>query len=544
MGRAWAIAAAVVWGAVALGGTEGKKLIQFGWGMPSPQYIAEHWREMDRMPFDGVAITMPIRDERGRRVAFEWVCWTNRAVEWSKLRPMVGMLRRARFENLRHNFLRFNATPGDVDWFGDFSAVVHNARMVARLAYMGGCRGILFDPEAYQRPVWRYLSQKWAKEKSFREYCERVRWCGRQFMRAICEEYPNVVVLMCWAYSVPYYECKGDLERLPYVNYSLLPAFVDGMLEGAHPAAIIVDGHESSYTYRHREQFLEAYRAMLSGALVLTRFPRLFKRHMRAGFGIWLDPGGPKRWDGRNPANNPVTPGLLRKIVYHALDVSDEYVWLYSQGPRFWPPKDLPEEYLVALKLARISPEPAVEGREVEEAEPGLPGPYASARDHPGWQADEVFAVAWRGMRAVCELDGRWKFRTDPEKRGEAEGWWKEDYNDSAWREIQVPEWWECQGVYYNGWAWYRVKFRVPGQVRRAKRVVLAFGGVDEVAWVWVNGRFAGKHDIGPEGWDKPFGFDVARLVRPGRENTLAVLVFDSALYGGIWRPVKILVDE
>ena len=70
--------------------------------------------------------------------------------------------------------------------------------------------------------------------------------------------------------------------------------------------------------------------------------------------------------------------------------------------------------------------------------------------------------------------------------------------------------------------------------------VELAFGAVDESAWVWLNGKYIGKHDIGPDGWKVPFWLDVTREIRFGGENLLAVRVKDTEKAGGIWKPVTV----
>jgi hypothetical protein len=37
-----------------------KKLIYFGWGNPETQYVREHWRDMEKMPFDGTGIIVAV----------------------------------------------------------------------------------------------------------------------------------------------------------------------------------------------------------------------------------------------------------------------------------------------------------------------------------------------------------------------------------------------------------------------------------------------------------------------------------------------------
>ena len=70
--------------------------------------------------------------------------------------------------------------------------------------------------------------------------------------------------------------------------------------------------------------------------------------------------------------------------------------------------------------------------------------------------------------------------------------------------------------------------------------VELAFGAVDESAWVWLNGVYLGSHDIGPDGWNTAFALDCTKEVRWGEENVLVVRVLDTAQAGGIWKPIHV----
>ena len=74
--------------------------------------------------------------------------------------------RRSRGRDLRHNFLRFNVTPADLDWFDDHAAVVANARLAAGLARAGHCAGILLDTEAYQGKLFDYSRQRRAAPRA------------------------------------------------------------------------------------------------------------------------------------------------------------------------------------------------------------------------------------------------------------------------------------------------------------------------------------------------------------------------------------------
>ena len=118
--------------------------------------------------------------------------------------------------------------------------------------------------------------------------------------------------------------------------------------------------------------------------------------------------------------------------------------------------------------------------------------------------------------------------RIDPQNPPEEAG---PAFDDRYWAEIKTGTW-ESQGYQYDGTAWYRKTF----ELNELKTPRLVFDGVDEQAWVWLNGKFLGHHD----GWDKPFSFPLDQAAVKGK-NTLCVLVFDSSYQGGIWRPVKVV---
>ncbi|MEO0250345.1 MAG: sugar-binding domain-containing protein, partial [candidate division WOR-3 bacterium] len=112
---------------------------------------------------------------------------------------------------------------------------------------------------------------------------------------------------------------------------------------------------------------------------------------------------------------------------------------------------------------------------------------------------------------------------------------------------IPVPAWWETTPVgAYDGHAWYRVRFTVP-QEMQGRELTLEFAGVDESAWVYLNGELIGERSTQSTGlppldfWDKPFSVPM-KGVRFGQENVLAVKVYDSEQMGGIFRPVRVLV--
>lgn len=132
-----------------------------------------------------------------------------------------------------------------------------------------------------------------------------------------------------------------------------------------------------------------------------------------------------------------------------------------------------------------------------------------------------------------------WKFRLDPVRTGILEEFFLKDFDDSGWKEICIEKAWQEFGHMYIGVAWYRGWFVMPEKIK-CDSVEIHFGGVDECAWVWINGKYAGSHDIGPVGWNVPFSLNVTNLVEWGSQNQLTVMVMNSAHAGGIWRPVEI----
>lgn len=139
-----------------------------------------------------------------------------------------------------------------------------------------------------------------------------------------------------------------------------------------------------------------------------------------------------------------------------------------------------------------------------------------------------------------------------------------EGQNSGKWKPIEVPSCWELQGFgnYTYGRFYtikgakpseetgtYRYQFKAP-KWKEGERVKLFFDGVMTDAEVKINGQSAG--DI-HQGAFYRFSYDITRLLKPGKKNTLEVKVAKESadksvnaaerradwwLYGGIYRPV------
>lgn len=127
----------------------------------------------------------------------------------------------------------------------------------------------------------------------------------------------------------------------------------------------------------------------------------------------------------------------------------------------------------------------------------------------------------------------------------------RRDFDDSAWRRLNLPHDWGIEGPFRQeypgetgklpwwGVGWYRKHFNVPLS-DRGKQLYLDIDGAMSYATVWLNGRFVG-------GW--PYGYasfrlDLTPFVEYGAENVVAVRLdnpSDSSRWypgGGIYRNV------
>lgn len=122
---------------------------------------------------------------------------------------------------------------------------------------------------------------------------------------------------------------------------------------------------------------------------------------------------------------------------------------------------------------------------------------------------------------------------------------------DAGWERVTLPHTWNARDPfddvpgYRRGIAWYRRTLSLDSSYA-GKRLHLHFEGVNQVADVYVNGAFAGRH----EGGYSAFTLDVTKWMTIGTPNLIAVQVNNSTdpyiaplsvgyvLYGGIYRDV------
>lgn len=340
-----------------------KLLIHFGQDMPTPKGLRQNIRSMENdSPFSGVVfrVPIPLKAKDGKDLFLHKVIFGSEKVDWKDhLQSQLEAMREVEFRQFTDNFLRMNLEPGTVDWYDDWSAVLHNARMSARFAKQSpNCKGIIIDTEPYDGRILTYVTRPQKDRYSLTEYSQQVKKRASELMHAIREEYPDAVIFITWGYE------KISKSESPTTKVGkLLPPFLDGILAAAGPSTVFVEGFERSYSYKDEPSFIEGREQMLEGNLRLTTEPEAYKKHLSVGFSLSVDwPHQPGTFSTTSFEENFFQPEEFEKALGYAIKHSDKYVWLYNQKASTWFPRILPDAYRDAIWRAQIASErPAAE---------------------------------------------------------------------------------------------------------------------------------------------------------------------------------------
>lgn len=142
------------------------------------------------------------------------------------------------------------------------------------------------------------------------------------------------------------------------------------------------------------------------------------------------------------------------------------------------------------------------------------------------------------------DLSGSWKFSIFREKNV-----YETDFDDSDWKTINVPGYWENQGYpNYDGYAWYRKEFTMPDKLK-GETLYLVLGRIDDMDKVYLNGEpFARTEYL--DDYSKYRKSNSWRLYRVYRipesrlktKNVIVVEVRDDQQGGGIYEgPIGIM---
>lgn len=318
----------------------GKKLIEYGWDVPTPAQMRDEIASMEKRPFDGLIF----------RLAAGHNAFVTQPLETAKFTEDEAILRQIQFTRFLHNFvLIWGSPPADFDWFNDtqWQAIRKNAELLVRVAQAGRVDGICFDPEPYDFSLWDYAKQPGAKSHSFAEYQAKVSERGGQLMRAFEKAMPRATILTFFHVSL--FDRFASLpeqvrvERLARESWGLMPDFFIGMLAGASRDARFIDGNENAYYYTSREQYFRAYHAIRQRArnLLPPELRPQYDRQVQVGQALYVDqnfalrqPNPEKYLSYRMTAEE--RSHWFEHNTYWSLYTSDEYVWCYSERMNWW----------------------------------------------------------------------------------------------------------------------------------------------------------------------------------------------------------------
>lgn len=173
-----------------------------------------------------------------------------------------------------------------------------------------------------------------------------------------------------------------------------------------------------------------------------------------------------------------------------------------------------------------------------EGGEGGIMGRYSSSigiYNYPNYSTNSF------------SLFGSWKFH-----KGDKEEWSAQTIDETDWSELMVPANWESQGHRrYDGFAWYRKTFKLPANFN-TKDLLLLLGKIDDMDEVFVNGKLVGHTGKIDRMWANNDEYQQLRvysidekILQPGKDNTIAVRVYDQTGDGGIYEgPVSIIQEN
>jgi len=317
-----------------------KKLIEYGWDVPTPAQMSHDLAVMQKRPFDGVIFRLG-----GGHNAFA----TN-ILDSASFAEDAKILRELQFTKFTDNFvLIWGSPPAGFDWFDDsqWAAIEANAKLLVRIAQAGQVKGICFDPEPYDFSLWHYAKQPGTNAHSFAEYQDKIRERGAQLMHAFEQEMPAAIILTFFHVSLfdrfATLSEEERVRRLARESWGLMPDFFVGMLEAASPRVRFIDGNENAYYYTSREQYFRGYHAIRQRArnLIPSELRKNYDRQVEAGQALYVDHNFALRQPNTEKyLSFRMTPEeraqWFEHNTYWALYTTDEYVWCYSERMNWW----------------------------------------------------------------------------------------------------------------------------------------------------------------------------------------------------------------
>ena len=575
-----------------------KKLIKWGADTPVSSWLRDNAAAMEAMwPFDGVVIRGDIAIG-GRRAPQHGQLFAKYKFTYDQLKHIVDDVKAAKLQRFTDNFMTMSQSIDDMvfkdesgkemdrmvleppDWFDDdeFAITVANWVLAARICREAGLKGFMLDFELWATTngkyprAWDYTFNKKHNSgvvPSFDACYKKWRQRGRELMAAVCAEYPDITMINYhgshdgpWQRVGTAAPVTDGVHPLSTSDYGLFAPFLDGMLEGIPDGskALIFDGGPMYHaTYRSR---FKSYREhTYARSRKLCEVPGEFDDHMRLAFATWIDGRGWRTnpdwswpWQTQPPYHdNQFTPAENEHSLYCALLEADKYVWLWTERAVFFPkcgfamaadsPITVNEDYRQALLNCR-KPHALNFKRDDRGASADPPSTL------PRYDEQQALTPLKDKYEYIASLPVTWRFWADDENISTfgggsigKPGWQLDGQSYSNWRTIRTDDYFENQGVQFNGHAWYHTEFDIPASLA-GKKISLHFPGITlhpvVGSQIHVNGKLhwgllaQKEHDV--------LVVDITEAATPGSKNVVVIKIFNYGGPGGIYRSVKLAV--
>ena len=178
---------------------------------------------------------------------------------------------------------------------------------------------------------------------------------------------------------------------------------------------------------------------------------------------------------------------LRENPLYLRMGYIDDVAEVYLNGtligysgrfpPKFYTGAGVAQQYLVPKELLRYGSENIIAVRVYDHYQAG-----GIVRGDVGLYELENY------LKPDYDLSGNWKFTTGDDRK-----WAEDNFDDSQWQNLRVPASWDMQGYRdFDGFAWYRMRFRIPVNLR-GHVLTLLLGKIDDVDETYLNGELIGR---------------------------------------------------
>ena len=554
---------------------EGKKIVVgHGRSFLTTWNLRQHIDEIKSLPIDGVLIHVNRNDWAGDNKLREvrparWFSAPGTRIEDFSI--ALDDLANTDMGQLKHNILWTSGFRSfAVDWFDDErweSVICNDARVMGEVVQRGGFEAVWFDVEYFNKVQWKGTGRE--QKAPFEQYAAKVRQCARKWMEAFVAGKPDIKLLLSHGYGSAMINIGSDVDRLPESIMGLLPAFIDGLIEGCGDQAKVINSGEKTYGYMTYPGFRAMRRWEEISADALSQVPSA-QRKKSYGLATALWPDFEARsslgWHEDDLEKNHLSPERLKHAFHNAMAASDEYVWTYCFNVHFWPsqfpaiwgvppnqsiqelrkiilptPHDTKgvfnDQYIAALAAARETMD--LDWHPGQTSEP--------AYETPVFDTAQVCSQIGEGYREILNLSDNWLFHPADSSTTFALDWGVSLYiygHDLEqvydFRPVRIDDYWENQGIGLDGIGVYRRRFCVP-ETARDDRLILALAGVAGRATLYVARKGQEAQRVGRTEGPTLTLFDLSEVVDRQGDNYLTIVVQSPEGPGGIYGMVRLL---